>query len=393
MGRISMPQGKGSQLHNRRDYEKIGREIPVNIKPELTPYNVTLIDMDIRNAYETIFGAALRQYDEKQKRADRKINDYYDHILKSKNGEKPFYEDVLQWGRREDFEANPELRKLAIEALYEYAVNFQKRNPNLYVIGAYIHVDEASPHLHLDYIPVAHGYKQGLSIRNSLDRAMKEMGYVPEKECRKNNATMLWKNQERAVFADICREFGLEVEEERKARGSFSVEEYKEAKDRMIGDIEKQRDIIAKQVNVLANASRRLSDPERTEPVEIAGRMFTPIPELTRRFEKAEEELKGVQDLIEQQKGALERLKQEINLFLQMVGELMDKMMSKFKKGIDQHEPEIIEVAREQFDQDYLFAPFDERVKNAYKASVMDSADKLKDRALNKIQGRDLREQ
>lgn len=239
MGRISMPQGKGSQLHNRRDYEKIGREVPDNIDKNLTRENITLVDKDIREAYQEIFGEALAQYNGKQKRADRRIENYYEHIAKSKNGEKLFYEDVLQWGKKEDFE-NPQTRKMAKEALVRYASTFEQRNPNLRLIGAYIHMDEASPHLHLDYVPVAHGYSRGLSTRNSLDKAMKEIGFVPEKESRKNNATKLWKENERAYFGELCRSMGLEVEAERKARGSLSVEEYKEVREEMLGEIEQE---------------------------------------------------------------------------------------------------------------------------------------------------------
>lgn len=239
MGRISMPQGKGSQLHNRRDYEKIGREVPDNIDKNLTRENITLVDKDIREAYQEIFGEALAQYNGKQKRADRRIENYYEHIAKSKNGEKLFYEDVLQWGKKEDFK-NPQTRKMAKGALVRYASTFEQRNPNLRLIGAYIHMDEASPHLHLDYVPVAHGYSRGLSTRNSLDKAMKEMGFVPEKESRKNNATKLWKENERAYFGELCRSMGLEVEAERKARGSLSVEEYKEVREEMLGEIEQE---------------------------------------------------------------------------------------------------------------------------------------------------------
>jgi hypothetical protein len=239
MGRISMPQGKGSQLHNRRDYEKIGREVPDNIDVGLSSQNITLVDKDIKEAYQEIFGEALDEYNGKQKRADRRIDNYYEHISKSKNGEKLFYEDVLQWGRKEDFE-NPQTRERAKEALARYASTFEQRNPNLRLIGAYIHMDEASPHLHIDYIPTAHGYSRGLSVRNSLDKAMKEMGFVPEKESRKNNATKLWKENERAYFGEICRYMGLEVEAERKARGSLSVEEYKEAREEMLGEIEQE---------------------------------------------------------------------------------------------------------------------------------------------------------
>lgn len=250
MGRISMPQGKGSQLHNRREYEKIGKPIPDNIDVSKSSENITLVDKDIRQAYQEIFGEALEKYNAKQKRADRKIEDYCDHIKKSKNGEKLFYEDVVQWGGKEDFQ-KPETRERAKEALVRYASTFEQRNPNLKLIGAYIHMDEASPHLHLDYVPVATGYSRGLEKRNSLDKAMKQMGYQPEKESRKNNATKLWKENERAVFGQICRGLGLEVEAERKARGSLSVEEYKEVRDQMIGEIEQEYDALKAQVESL----------------------------------------------------------------------------------------------------------------------------------------------
>lgn len=251
MGRVSMPQGKGSQLHNRREYEKIGKPIPDNIDASKSHENIALVDRDLRQAYQEIFGEALEAYNGKQKRADRKIESYYDHIQKSKNGEKLFYEDVVQWGSKEDFQNSPETRQKAKEALMEYVRTFEQRNPNLKLVGAYIHMDEASPHLHLDYVPVAHGYSRGLETRNSLDKAMKQMGFQPEKESRKNNATKLWKEGERAYFADLCRGIGLEVEAERKARGSLSVEEYKEARDQMLGEIEQEYTEMKAQVESL----------------------------------------------------------------------------------------------------------------------------------------------
>lgn len=265
-----MPQGKGSQLHNRREYEKIGRPIPDNIDVSKSSENITLVDKDIRQAYGEIFGEALEKYNSKQKRADRKIESYYDHIHKSKNGEKLFYEDVVQWGKKEDFQ-NPQTRERAKEALVKYVEGFEERNPNLKLIGAYIHMDEASPHLHLDYVPVAHGYSRGLETRNSLDKAMKQMGFQPENESRKNNATKLWKESERAVFGEICRGLGLEVEPERKSdRKSLTVEEYKDARDEMLGDIEQEKEAIVAEVEPLRELKAGID--------EIAGTGKTVLP-------------------------------------------------------------------------------------------------------------------
>lgn len=270
MGKVSMPQGKGSQLHNRREYEKIGKPIPDNIDSSKTAENITLVDRDIKEAYREIFGEALDKYNAKQKRADRKIEDYCDHIKKSKNGEKLFYEDVVQWGSKDDFQ-NPQTRERAKEALVKYVEGFEERNPNLKLIGAYIHMDEASPHLHLDYVPVAHGYSRGLSTRNSLDRAMKEMGFAPENESRKNNATKLWKESERSYFGEICRSMGLEVEMERQStRKNLSVEEYKDARDEMLGNIEQEKEAIITEVEPLRELKTGID--------EIAGTGKTVLP-------------------------------------------------------------------------------------------------------------------
>ena len=270
MGRVSMPQGKGSPMHNRREYEKYGKPTPDNIDVFKSHENITLVDRDIKEAYREIFGEALDKYNAKQKRADRKIEDYCDHIKKSKNGEKLFYEDVVQWGSKDDFQ-NPQTRERAKEALVKYVEGFEERNPNLKLIGAYIHMDEASPHLHLDYVPVANGYSRGLETRNSLDKAMKQMGFQPENESRKNNATKLWKESERAVFGEICRGLGLEVEPERKSdRKSLTVEEYKDARDEMLGDIEQEKKAIVAEVEPLRELKTGID--------EIAGAGKTILP-------------------------------------------------------------------------------------------------------------------
>lgn len=290
MGRVSMPQGKGSLMHNRRDYERIGRDLPDNIDESRTSENIVLVDRDLRDAYRQIFGDALQNFNDKQKRTDRKINDYLDHIAKSRNGEKLFYEDVVQWGSKDDF-TDPATVEKAKESLLEYAQSFEDRNPNLKLIGAYIHMDEASPHLHLDYIPVAHGYKRGLETRNSLDRAMKEMGFKPENESRKNNATKLWKEREREVFGTICRSHGLEVEKERAARGSLSVDEYKDARDSMLSDIEHERsnaefDLFGVQLNV--SAERNNLNSVQEEVAEAREELTETISEIQQASDRLE---------------------------------------------------------------------------------------------------------
>ena len=240
MGSISMPQGRGNRQHNLRNYGE--GKMPSNVDASRTEQNIVWKDETTAHAYHRIFDDAVSEYNAKQKRKDRQIKDYRTHILNSKNGEKEFYEDVLQWGKQEDFIEHPEWREIAKECLLEYIEGFEERNPGLELIGAYIHMDEASPHMHFDYIPVATGYKTGVQKRNSLDRAMRNLiavrtgsEYSPrpdEKDASgkcTDNATKQWKEMERAHFKKICIRRGLVVDGEVKTpeRDSLSVLEYK----------------------------------------------------------------------------------------------------------------------------------------------------------------------
>ena len=235
-----MPQGRGNRQHNLRNYGE--GKLPSNVDASRTEQNIVWKDETTAHAYHRIFDDAVSEYNAKQKRKDRQIKDYRTHILNSKNGEKEFYEDVLQWGKQEDFIEHPEWRDIAKECLLEYIEGFEDRNPGLELIGAYIHMDEASPHMHFDYIPVAEGYKNGVQKRNSLDRAMRNLIAVrtgseyssrpDEKDTSgkcTDNATKQWKEMERAHFRKICVRRGLAVDGEIKTpeRDSLSVLEYK----------------------------------------------------------------------------------------------------------------------------------------------------------------------
>lgn len=286
MGRISMPQGRGSLKHNIRDYTQEEKSVHTNIDFDKTNQNIIFVHRNIKDAYEKIFGDAVREYNAKQKRNDRKIkdDDYLSKVKTSKNGEHTFYEDVLQWGTQHDF-YDRETREKAKKALTKYIETFEERNPNLKLIGAYIHMDEASPHLHFDYIPVATGYKTGLPIRNSLSKAMEQMGYVVEKGAsKKNNQTMLWKENERAYFASLCEEVGLEVEPEKTwGRANLSVEEYKEAKmemdDRILQlaekDLTEKKKIATKKVEQYEKDSKAKIDAEVSNSQKICDEKIT----------------------------------------------------------------------------------------------------------------------
>lgn len=226
---ISFVKGKGSLRHNNRAY------IANNVYEERTPWNITYIQQSLIDAYEQLFGTTISEYNTKQKRKDRKIDNYLTKIKNSGNKEKQFYETVVQIGRKDDtgvVDENgnlTEAAEVAKEILDDYARHFQERNPNLCLFNAVLHMDEATPHLHLDYIPVAHGYKTGLKTRNSLTMALQEQG-IEAARARKDNETMHWQERERrACLTDLCKERGVEIEVLGVDRDDYSIPEYKKA--------------------------------------------------------------------------------------------------------------------------------------------------------------------
>ena len=168
---ISAMRGKGSLTHNRRDF------IAENVDSSRTPLNVEYRNEDIRTVYHELFDDALARYNEKQTRRDRVIDDYYEKIRTGKQ-EKPFEELIIQIGNKDDMNATSENGQLARQMLDEYMQSFQQRNPTLRVFSAHLHMDEATPHLHIDFIPFTTGSKRGLETRVSLKKALEALGFA-----------------------------------------------------------------------------------------------------------------------------------------------------------------------------------------------------------------------
>lgn len=243
---ISFPKGRGHLTHNNREF------ICNNVVPERTAWNRIYIQESLRDAYEKCFGQALRDYNAAQKRKDRWKDDYLKEIENSGNKEKTFYENIVQIGKKKDTPVADENgvlteeAKAAIEVLERYAKTFQERNPNLYLFNCVMHLDEATPHLHIDYIPVAHGYKNGMETRNSLTKAFQQMGFA-KAVSRKQNETVAWQEREREYLTELCREQGIEIEVLGIQRDNLSLPEYKAAI-REVEELEQQAEALDKQI-------------------------------------------------------------------------------------------------------------------------------------------------
>ena len=264
---ISFPKGRGHLTHNNREF------ICNNVVPERMSWNRTYIQESLKDAYEKCFGQALRDYNAAQKRKDRQKEDYLKEIENSGNKEKTFYENIVQIGKKNDTPVTDENgvlteeAKAAIEVLDWYAKTFQERNPNLYLFNCVMHLDEATPHLHIDYIPVAHGYKNGMKTRNSLTKAFQQMGFA-KAVSRKQNETVAWQEREREYLTELCREQGIEIEILGIQRDNLSLPEYKAAM-REVEELEQQAVALDMQ-NV---ALGRQNDDLAQQASELCGQM------------------------------------------------------------------------------------------------------------------------
>ena len=215
---ISAMRGKGSLTHNRRDF------IAENVDSSRTPLNVEYCNEDIRTVYHELFDDALARYNEKQSRKDRVIDDYYEKIRTGKQ-EKLFEELIIQIGNKDDMNASSENGQLARQMLDEYMQSFQQRNPTLRVFSAHLHMDEATPHLHIDFIPFTTGSKRGLETRVSLKKALEALGFAGG--TKSHTELNQWIESEKQALASIMARHDIEWEQKGTHEEHLSVLDYK----------------------------------------------------------------------------------------------------------------------------------------------------------------------
>ncbi len=299
---ISFPKGKGHLTHNNRDF------ICNNVVPERTAWNRIYIQEPLKDAYEKCFGQALRDYNAAQKRKDRQKDDYLKEIENSGNKEKTFYENIVQIGKKMDtpvVDENgvmTEEAKAAIEVLDRYAKTFQERNPNLYLFNCVMHLDEATPHLHIDYIPVAHGYKNGMKTRNSLTKAFQQMGFA-KAVSRKQNETVAWQEREREYLTELCREQGIEIEVLGVQRDNLSLPEYKAAMceveqlEQQAAVLDKRNEALEQQMDELAQKTSELCG--QVQEMETQNNeLVLQAQKLTEQIEEAEAKEKAAKEVL-----------------------------------------------------------------------------------------------
>ena len=248
---ISAMRGKGSLSHNRRDF------IAENVDSSRTPLNVEYRNEDIRAVYHELFDDALARYNEKQTRRDRVIDDYYEKIRTGKQ-EKLFEELIIQIGNKDDMNATSENGQLARQMLDEYMQSFQQRNPTLRVFSAHLHMDEATPHLHIDFIPFTTGSKRGLETRVSLKKALEALGFAGG--TKSHTELNQWIEAEKQALASIMARHDIEWEQKGTHEEHLSVLDYKkQERSKEVAALETQIDALQEQT---ATAETMLSEKQ-----------------------------------------------------------------------------------------------------------------------------------
>ena len=276
---ISAMRGKGSLSHNSRQF------IAENVDSSRTPLNIEYRNEDIRTVYHELFDDALARYNEKQTRKDRVIDDYYEKIRAGKQ-EKLFEELIIQIGNKDDMNASSENGQLARQMLDEYMQSFQQRNPTLRVFSAHLHMDEATPHLHIDFIPFTTGSKRGLETRVSLKKALEALGFAGG--TKSYTELNQWIESEKQALASIMARHDIEWEQKGTHEEHLSVLDYKKQErskevaaletqigalqertataETMLSEKQEQLDDIAPILKNTEKFVRKYDDPERLLP-------------------------------------------------------------------------------------------------------------------------------
>ena len=239
---ISFMTGKGSVNHNSRKFHA------KNTDPERSYLNVEYCNENVKDVYHELFDEALARYNEKQTRSDRRIEDYYEKIRSGKQ-EKPFHEIILQIGDKDNMGAKTENGQLAAKVLDKYMQDFQQRNPTLRVFSAYLHMDEASPHLHIDFVPYTTGSKRGLDTRVSLKQALAALGF--KGGTRRETELNQWVAYEKEQLAAVMLEHGIEWEKKGTHEKHLSVLDFeKKERAKEVAELEQS----------ISDGKERLSD-------------------------------------------------------------------------------------------------------------------------------------
>lgn len=302
---ISAMSGDGVVAHNRRTY------IAENVDQTRTHLNIEYCYTPIEQAYHELFDEAQAEYNAKQKRKDRLIENYYEKICNG-DQEKPFYEVIFQVGNKDDMGAASENGALAKKILDKFYHSFLERNPQLHVYSAHLHMDEATPHLHIDFIPFTTGSKRGLSTRVSLKQALADQGIIGEG--RSLTERDLWVQKEKESLAEIMLEHGIEWEQKGEHKEHLSVLEFKrEKRKEELAELEQSIERVQqKQVSIKAVEQIEMKPLPLTSKVAVDKEDFQNLVTAAQKFVVQEKQESKLKKLLKEAKKTISDLKAKV---------------------------------------------------------------------------------
>lgn len=339
---------KVCKQHNIRANYVVSKE--PHIDPELTPNNEILIDIPIEKAYQDIFGAAVEDYNQRMKEgghSERRIENYLQKITNDKR-KHPVYEMIVQIGDRNDTGLNAPTER---ECIKEFIANWDNRNPNLKLIGAYIHADEreGTLHAHLDYVPISYNHTRGPSVQTALVRALGQQGF--EGTSSKHTAQIAWQRSENKALEDICTAHGIKIKHINSGRKHMDTPEYKEYA-KKIDNLKEEIDKLEGHI-LTAQERKKIKGEAKKSKITgaVKGISYEDYLSLMKSADKSEKRKKKIKEL----KGICSQLKSEnAHLQEQLQGKISRKDISemaarqkleeKYKNKLDQMKTTIEEI-------------------------------------------------
>lgn len=315
---ISGMMGKGSIKHNTRAFHA------KNVDTERSIYNVEFCHTDIKKVYHELFDKALERYNAKQNRNDRKIDNYYEKIRQSKQ-EKLFHEVILQIGNKDDMNAKSEEGELSKEILIDFMQDFQKRNPNLYVFSAHLHMDEETPHIHVDFVPFIRNSKRGLDTRVSLKGALGEQGF--KGGTRGATEWNQWIEAEKQELSKVMGRYGIQWKQLGTHNKHLSVLEFEKQ--------ERQKEVKQLEQTIVD------SKMELSEVISQKVKMELAVVQIGRESEAVRQEVVELSEtnaMLKEQADALTMEKRKLQSDNKKLGQKQEKLQQEVEKMLNSKE-------------------------------------------------------
>ena len=291
-------------------------------------------DEKIRDAYERIFGDAQREYNERQKREERKIKSYYNNVENDAKKHVAYEMIVGVYGK----DVSDEQKK---EILREFHEDWQHRNPSLEMIGSYFHADEEGDlHIHVDYIPVGHGYTRGMAVQNGLNKALEEMGF--KTVSASNTAQIQWERRENLHLEELCKKRGIAVEHpDVEKQVHVETDLYKKQKE--LEELERKIDEKKKELEHLEHAKG---------PIGRIGPLKAKIENLLSEHNALVREVEILKDVITTQETENEVLRNKLEREIERQKELKPSIDDILKRSDEEKDVKILEQTVKSLEQE-----------------------------------------